>query len=162
MYENDAFGITLPPSLGRHRRRYWLPPQATKMGATYIHMTDYHNLYYKSQGWGKGDPGPFNSWNRITLLKKAQSMFAPVGLVSWVLQAPHTWLCPFFSVVHEVTHEVRFIVSPSTIWQNVRNFGPIFEQNANFGRIFEKSVNFEHFINGRWTHYNYQRCSMHW
>ena len=89
MYENDAFGITLPPSLGRHRRRYWLPPQATKMGATYIHMTDYHNLYYKSQGWGKGDPGPFNSWNRITLFKKAQSMFAPVGL-NGVLGPPST------------------------------------------------------------------------
>ena len=29
-------------------------------------------------------------------------------------------------------------------WQNIRNFGPIFEQNAsiNFEPIFEKSVNF--------------------
>ena len=60
-------------------------------------------------------------------------------------------------------------------WQNVRNFGPIFEQNvainfepifeqnanfepifeksAYFGPIFEKSVNFEHFVNGKWSHY---------
>ena len=50
-------------------------------------------------------------------------------------------------------------------WQNVQNFGRIFEQNAsinfepifkksvNFGRIFEKSVNFEHFVNGKWSHY---------
>ena len=58
-------------------------------------------------------------------------------------------------------------------WQNVRNFGPIFEQNgsinfepileksvnfghifekiANFGPILETMANFEHFVNRRWT-----------
>ena len=38
----------------------------------------------------------------------------------------------------------NLIVSPSTNRQNVRNFGPIFEQDASidFGPIFEKSVNF--------------------
>ena len=54
--------------------------------------------------------------------------------------------------------------SESIYQQNVRNFDPIFEQNAsinfeptlksvNFGPISEKSVNFEHFVNARWTHY---------
>ena len=39
------------------------------------------------------------------------------------------------------------------------NFEPIFEKSVNFGPIFEKSVNFEHFVNGRWTHYQSSKCT---
>ena len=50
----------------------------------------------------------------------------------------------FFCVVHLWAPGIHSYSESIYQWQNVRNFGPIFEQNAiiNFKHIFEKSVNF--------------------
>ena len=54
-----------------------------------------------------------------------------------------------FGPIFEQNASINF----EPIFEKSVNFGPIFEKSVNFGRIFEKSVNFEHFVNGRWTHY---------
>ena len=49
--------------------------------------------------------------------------------------------------------EQNVTINFEPIFEQNANFDPIFEKSAYFGPIFEKSVNFEHFVNGKWSHY---------
>ena len=50
--------------------------------------------------------------------------------------------------------EQNVTINFEPIFEPNANFDPIFEKRVYFGPIFEKSVNFEHFVNGKWSHYN--------
>ena len=49
--------------------------------------------------------------------------------------------------------EQNVTINFEPIFEQNANFDPIFKKSAYFGPIFEKSVNFEHFVSGKWSHY---------